>query len=502
MSDDVLKHLFGFASGIYFTVVVMLVLFGISYWRQHHWRITAAFFLVAVSFVCFWLYSLFFQQMFNNITTNLYPAWFLKLCAALTPVSLLILTYVYMTGFSMRSVSANQIIEREKWVVYAIYILTISIMVSVLFVDDMALIAKLLLFGFLVPCIAAAGLALRSREDWSIASTGFGVLFALLAVIILTAGVHYIENPHKISNTTSAVVNILFAVVVVCAGFLSIRYGYMEVRSLFLLRQLDKRGLLSDITSGINNNEFLLNYQPQLSIQSKRVLGAEALIRWHHPKKGWVSPADFIPLAEESGLINHITHWVVKCAIQHGKMLEEAGTPVKISVNFSVKNINPSMVVYLTKMLKRYNYPSALFAIEITESLAVNTQDMQFSEAMHSLSELGVGVSIDDYGTGFSSLSHMQKLDIHELKIDQSFIKDLDYDSDNYAIVFSTLQMARNLKLVSVAEGVEDDKVLNILSEMRCDVAQGYGIAKPMAFDDFAAWLKARSDTHDEDDFA
>lgn len=500
MSLDWIKHLYGFSSGIYFSVVVMLVLYGLSYHKLYNWKITAAFFLVAISFVCFGLYNVFFQQLFSDVTAPLYSKGFLKFCAMMTPVSLLVLTYVYIQGFTLRSVRAYQRYQKEKWIAYLIYLSTVANIIAIYFVDDFKTIALMLLLGFVLPCFGAARLAIVANEK-NTASKGYAIMFGGLLVLILTGGIYAIENPNMLPDAPQALMNVGFAVLTCFTGFFSIRYGYEEVWSFFVLREMDKRGILSDITTGINDGQFSLHYQPQLDLQTGKVTAAEALIRWEHPKKGNISPLDYIPLAEESGLISHITMWVISTAIRQAKQLRERGFPLKVSINFSPKDISHHVINHLERVLQRHNYPSELVVVEITESQVINSSDSTFANAMQRLNKLGVHVSIDDYGTGFSSLSHMQRLDINELKIDQSFIKGLGYESNNYAIVYSTLQMARNLGLVSVAEGVEDVATMRMLQELKCNFAQGYGIAKPMPFDELLVWLETKTDSTTLTDF-
>lgn len=485
---DWLKHLYGFSSGLYFAAVLMLVLYGLSYRKKYNWKVSAAFFLVAASYVCFGLYNLFFHTLFTDITQPLYSKGFLKFCAMMTPVSVLVLTYIYIQGFTLRSVSAYKRVKKEAWIAHLIYASTVVNIIAIYFVDDHRTIALMLLLGFILPTFGAARLAMVSNEK-SMANVGYAVLFGGLLVLILTAGMYSINHPNMLPATQQVMLNVGFAIFTFCTGVFSIRYGYEEIWSFFVLREMDKRGILSDITTGIHENQFSLHYQPQLDLQTGKVTAAEALIRWEHPEKGNIAPLDYIPLAEESGLMSHITMWVITRAIVEANQLRQRGFELKISINFSPKDITQHVVSHLEKTLIRYDYPSELVVVEITESQMINSEDTTFSAAMARLHELGVSISIDDYGTGFSSLSHMQRLHIHELKIDQAFVKELDYDTSNYAIVYSTLQMARNLQLITVAEGVEDAATLNMLKELKCNFAQGYGIAKPMAFDAFVDWL-------------
>lgn len=500
MSLDWIKHLYGVSSGIYFALVFMLVLFGLSYRKQYNWKVTAAFLLVAASYACFGFYNLFFHTLFTDITAPLYSQGFLKFCAMMTPVSILVLTYIYIQGFTLRSVSAYERVKKEGWIAHLIYASTIANIIAIYCVDDHQTIALMLLLGFILPTFGAARLAMVSNEK-STVNVGYAVLFGGLLVLILTGGMYAVYNPNMLPDAPQVLMNVGFAIFTFCTAVFSIRYGYEEIWSFFVLQEMDKRGILSDITTGIHNNQFVLHYQPQLDLQTGKVTAAEALIRWEHPEKGRISPLDYIPLAEESGLISHITMWVISRSIREAKQLHDRGFELKMSINFSPKDINSHVISHLEKTLKRYEYPNELVVVEITESQMINSQDTDFAAAMQRLHDLGVSISIDDYGTGFSSLSHMQRLKVHELKVDQAFITDLKYGSNDYAIVYSTLQMARNLNLVSVAEGVEDYETLKLLQELKCNLAQGYGIAKPMPFDELVAWMTEKTDSTTLTDF-
>lgn len=487
MSLDLLKHLYGFTNGIYFTVVIMLILYGLSYRKEFNWQITTAYVMVALSFVCFGFYNIFFQQIFTNVTASLYSRQFLKFCAVVTPFALLLLTSIYIKGYSTRSIRANARIKKEKWLVYIIYGTTIINIIAIYCVDDFNVIALMLLAGFVLPTIGAVRLAMVSK-DKSFTNIGYIFLFGGLLLMVISAP-YAMKHVDKLTPEENIIGNLFFGLVVIFSCFFSLRYSHNEMRSFFHIRQLDKKNIMGDVTKGINDNQFCLHYQPQLDLSCGEVTAAEALIRWNHPEKGLISPVDYIPLAEKSGFISDITMWVIRTAIKEAKQLYDSNFSLKISINFSPKDISDEVIDCLEKTLKRYNYPSNLVVVEITESLVINSKDEKFNKAMKRLHDLGVAISIDDYGTGFSSLSHIQRLDVQELKIDQSFITDLDYDSNNYAIVYSTLQMARNLGLITVAEGVEDNQTLSLLKEMKCNYAQGYGISKPMSFLELQTWL-------------
>ena len=232
-------------------------------------------------------------------------------------------------------------------------------------------------------------------------------------------------------------------------------------------------------------------YQPQVNLGSNQVSGLEALIRWQHPEQGLIAPDQFIQLAEQCELIDDLTKWIIRQAVADLRRLMDAGHPLRISINFSVKNFNAQLVAYMRQQLEDQAVPAQLLAIEITENLLMD-DSAEVQAVFAQLADLGVEVALDDYGTGFSSLSYLRKLNLAELKIDRSFVMDLDQSDENAVIVRSTLQMSHSLNIRVVAEGVENHQVLEQLRHMNCDVVQGYGVARPMRFADVLAWLDQR----------
>ncbi len=242
----------------------------------------------------------------------------------------------------------------------------------------------------------------------------------------------------------------------------------------------------------LERNEFVLHYQPQIELAGGTVIGAEALIRWHHPELGLVAPGRFIPVAEESGLIVPIGAWVLQEACRQAMDWRRAGLPeLAIAVNLSAVQFKRADVEQtVIDALQASGLDPAFLELELTESILIQDVDNVLA-AVKRLKLLGVKLSIDDFGTGYSSLSYLKRFAIDRLKIDQSFVRDLAKDEDDAAIVRAIIQMARSLNLKTVAEGVEDIDILRRLRLLHCDEAQGYYIARPMPADAFAAYLAA-----------
>lgn len=237
----------------------------------------------------------------------------------------------------------------------------------------------------------------------------------------------------------------------------------------------------NELHHALERNEFRLCYQPQLDLVSGKVVGMEALIRWQHPTRGLISPADFIPIAEESQLIINIGEWVITtaCAQIHS-WLEKYGASPNIAINISSKQLHDSELSRtIRKALRQYHILPRYLELELTESIMMNDIHSAI-KFMDEMSKLGILISIDDFGTGYSSLTYLKKLSLDKLKIDQSFVRDILNDSDDAAIVKVIITMAKNLGLKVIAEGVETKQQLEFLKRENCDEIQGYYISPPL----------------------
>lgn len=248
--------------------------------------------------------------------------------------------------------------------------------------------------------------------------------------------------------------------------------------------------LSGDLRHALKRHEFELYFQPIISLVSNRVTGAEALIRWHHPKHGLILPAEFLPTAEQTGLINAITDWVVQSAVAHIGRWREAGLELPTAINVSPRSFqSPKLVERVGAILSRARVPGRLLEIEITENGLMNDFE-RGHKVVRELHELGVSIAIDDFGTGYSSLTYLKQLPIDTLKIDKSFVIDMATDEGDATIVRSTIDLGHNLGFRVVAEGVESKHVQGMLALLGCDFAQGYHISQPVPAPEFERWLK------------
>lgn len=242
-----------------------------------------------------------------------------------------------------------------------------------------------------------------------------------------------------------------------------------------------KLGIVNKLRTALARNEFLINYQPQVSADCGHIVGIEALLRWNQPELGLVGPDKFIPILEETGLIVPVGKWVLETSCRQAAAWHQAGHYVRLSVNVSARQFQesdlPSMICHV---LDTTGFDPTFLCLEITESLLVNNSD-QIKDRLKSITELGVTFSIDDFGTGYSSMSYLQQLPINEVKIDRAFIRNLTLNSGDAVIVKAIYAMASSMGMLTVAEGVEDQDQLSVLREIGVEMIQGYLIGRPMS---------------------
>ncbi|WP_058896497.1 putative bifunctional diguanylate cyclase/phosphodiesterase [Herbaspirillum rubrisubalbicans] len=253
--------------------------------------------------------------------------------------------------------------------------------------------------------------------------------------------------------------------------------------------------MLINLRRALDHDEFKLYYQPKLSLKDGRVIGAEALIRWQSPEQGMVPPDRFIPFAEEAGLIVPIGEWVLRTACHQNKRWQQAGLPpIPVAVNLSPRQLNQSLPDFVSGVLAQSGLDAACLELEITENVVMKDAEKSVA-TLHALKRLGLQISVDDFGTGYSSLSYLRRFPVDALKIDKSFVRDIARDADSAAIVKAVISLAHILNLRVIAEGVEDEQQHAFLKENACDEVQGYYFGKPMAVEDFTAWMSRQGPT-------
>jgi diguanylate cyclase (GGDEF)-like protein len=248
--------------------------------------------------------------------------------------------------------------------------------------------------------------------------------------------------------------------------------------------------LLGELRRAIDQHQLLLHYQPKVDAHTSQVLGVEALVRWQHPTHGLIPPGEFIPLAERTGLIGPLTHYVLDAALQQCRDWRQAGHELAVAVNVSARRLlDLDFPDEVAGLLTRWRVPARLLVVEITES-TIMADPTHAIQILGRLNAMGVQLSIDDFGTGYSSMAYLKTLPVHELKVDRSFVAQMTTDSRDAVIVHSTIDLGRNLGLRVVAEGVEDSLTLQHLDLLGCHAAQGYHISRPVPAEDLITWLE------------
>jgi len=243
----------------------------------------------------------------------------------------------------------------------------------------------------------------------------------------------------------------------------------------------------------LDNNELALLYQPKIALATDEAVGVEALLRWNHPERGAISPDEFLPVAEETGLIVALGQWVLKeSAYQMQQWIDQGLGAFSVAVNCSPAQFTRGNIIRdISDAIEYSGLDPKLLEIEFTENLFLNNIDKGI-EILKSMKRLGIQIAVDDFGTGFSSLSYLKRLPADKFKIDQSFVRDLHVDKGDAAIVAAIITLSQNLGLKVIAEGVENQQQMDILDSFKCNEVQGYHVCYPLTAEEFAIWLSDR----------
>jgi diguanylate cyclase len=248
--------------------------------------------------------------------------------------------------------------------------------------------------------------------------------------------------------------------------------------------------LASELKTAIQNNQLALYLQPKVNVQNKKAYAAEALVRWIHPEKGFIFPDQFIPFAEQTGIIPKITLWMLNEACRVHALLAEQGIDVSIAVNIAMQDLmDQNLPEKIEGYFKLHQVSANAISLEVTESSIMDNPE-QAEATLQRLSEMGLKIAIDDFGTGYSSLAYLKRLPVNELKIDRSFVMNMESSDSDISIVRSTIDLGHNLNLKVVAEGIENQAEWDLLAKMGCDYGQGYFMGKPMPVTQYADWLQ------------
>ena len=259
------------------------------------------------------------------------------------------------------------------------------------------------------------------------------------------------------------------------------RQGFRFFKPIMNVRAVERQSIEESLRRALERNEFALHYQPKVDLRTGKISGAEALLRWMHPTRGLVSPVQFVPVAEECGLIVPIGSWVLKEACRQARLWLDAGLPLKgMAVNVSAVEFHgEKLLERIFAVLANTGLDPKYLELELTESLLLTNADVMFS-ILQELREMGVKLAIDDFGTGYSSLSYLRHFQVNRLKIDRSFVRDVAVNRDGAAITTAIIEMAKALNLEVLAEGVENEAQLSFLRAQHCYEVQGFYFSKPV----------------------
>jgi predicted signal transduction protein with EAL and GGDEF domain len=247
--------------------------------------------------------------------------------------------------------------------------------------------------------------------------------------------------------------------------------------------------LVAELRRALDEHELVLYYQPKARLADGAIAGVEALVRWNHPRRGLLAPAEFIPVAEHTGLIKEVTLYVLRQALQQLRLWEAEGLELTVAVNLSARDLlDFDLPQVIGKLLADNGVPATGLELEITETVLLS-DPMRARAILSRLSAMGVKLAIDDFGTGYSSLAYLKRLPVSEIKIDRSFVTNMNTDRSDAAIVRSTIDLGRNLGLTVVAEGVETEADWAQLKALNCTFAQGYHLSRPIPAGEIAGWV-------------
>lgn len=481
-----LAHIYGLVNGIHLTVFVILVFYSLSlYLYEKRYDFYKSLSLTAATLCCFSLFNLFAQASHDAITIDIIPAQAFMIAKYAAPIGLMLSVYLSVNYIQLLSLSGFRLVSNFHWYVIFLYLIDILILMSLFAVDDLKAANKIILINFIPHLLAVIVFCYVSLKDYRKVLISLYVVCLLLTIYML----HQMsQHTAPINDLAYALFQLSFCVIVVAVAFISLRYSHIGTASMSKARHLDPKRLIFDMVQSLESNEFYMVYQPKKDLMTDKICGIEALMRWQHPKHGFISPDEFINIAEYSNQLDELCRFAISKCTKQAKAFYDAGLDLPISINFSVTNIKQELVTTLLNKLQKYQLPSSSIVIELTESIMLNL-DSDKKEQIDKLQTYGIKLSLDDYGTGFSSMGYLRDLHFYELKIDKSFIFDIVENQNSFAIVQSVIDMAKRLGIKVVAEGVEDKQTMELLRKQKCDVIQGYYLAKPMNVQQLEAWL-------------
>lgn len=483
---------YGISIGIFFaaSLFVALYLLTLLNKRQPH-NFIKVLLLACLAFLFFGFFNIYSLPLHFAPIVQLLPDFFFVIGKFSAPISLALFTAMYISTVPVQTLDSFLFWQRYRPIYNGLYLLDVIATVALFFIHDYHTVLLVSLLLFIPHCLIGVFFSIFGMVSVKF-NRFYGVLFtsttALLLIYLYLLGS---RQHHLLPGLFFVITHLLLAIMVLSFSVITIGLHQAEINRFQDYSLVKINDFFRLIFNALTKDEFYLLYQPKINIHNNEVCGIEALIRWQHPSRGEMPPADFIPAAEQNETIGYICMWVIHNALKDLSKLISKDIHVPMSINFSVKNLNLQTVQYLLDKMHQYRIPNYLVVIEITETLLLHLNE-EVEKALHLLHKNNIYLSLDDFGSGFASLNLIERLGIQEIKIDKEFILNIEHNKKNFVIVSSTLDMGFALGINVLAEGVENQNIKAILKDMNCKYAQGFGLAQPMHLREFIHWYQTQ----------
>ena len=483
-SKDWLIFLYGFVSCFCLSAALLLAMTSLLHWFQNHNKQASMMLaLGAIAFFFYFLYNLSFQSLTGSPIAALLPDALKRVLPLASPISLALLTLIILKSTLITSFKAYSFIRENYWLHTLLYALAASSFVAIVLAPNQRT-AELIGHWTFLPFMLTYAVLIYHFYDGSRIRWLSAGLVLLICIVITITGWRFNHGLIPWSEPWMLILNLYYVITCFSISYGLVVYGYSGVVRYQHIRSLDKRNIAHKINDALHDNHFHLAYQPKINLKTGETHSLEALIKWSDPKLGNIPPEEFIPLSEEIGLINRITCWVIERAFTDIRVLESHGHNISIAINFSFKDINLQMIDFLEQQLEHHQISASKIIIEITERFWIHDSE-EANANIKRLQDLGFTISLDDFGTGESSLQSFHNIQFSEIKIDQSFVRTISTSKHYQSLVQSMIELCQRLQIATVVEGVEDEEALRLVTSYGATYAQGYGIARPMELKQF-----------------
>ncbi len=487
LSKNLLFHLHGLFIGINIASFLLVIFFAISYYNKSNRQTSFRLMMLALTLASCAFYELYLYNINAPFLLEVLPSFLTGIGKYTVPIAGICFIYTHTNVLEQINLDTYKVINRVKSLIKIFYASFVVLFFALFFVKDLILVVTINHLAMLFVILFSLVVILKSRKFYNRYNS---VLILLVVAGFSVSTTLYEINFHNRPQTETATLIgvLLYTLFFAYFAFLVTKFSKIKFKNINSLTTKYQHAIAMDLHEAISRDHLYMVYQPKLCLQTNTVNGVEALIRWQHPKHGFIPPSDFIPVIEKTGMINEVTLWVVEKTLQQALEFQRQNLHIPIAINLSADNLNKRIVKALDKYIFELDLHPSMINLEITETffLDMNEEKQQSLDAIH---DLRVSLSLDDYGTGYSSLSYLQKISLKELKIDAVFIKDLTTSREHFIIVDSIIQMSKALNISVTAEGVETKEIKDILHNLGCHTIQGYYLSKPDTIDNLMQWM-------------